>query len=68
MNIKEIEGVKYVTYDEHQKMMLLAIKLERDACAKICEEHSEIHRNNKQFVYASSDDKCAYAIRNRGQK
>lgn len=37
MNIKEIDGVKYVTYDDHQKTVILAIQLEREACAKVAE-------------------------------
>ncbi len=38
MNIKEIDCVKYVTLAEHNEMLLTAIRLEREACAKVCHD------------------------------
>jgi hypothetical protein len=42
--------------------------VEREECAKVCEAHANIHRENRQFVYAAANDKCVYAIRARGDK
>jgi hypothetical protein len=49
-----------------KNMVRIAVEEEREACAQVCERHAEFHRKNKQFTYASADDKCAFAIRERG--
>jgi uncharacterized protein (DUF924 family) len=46
----------------------LVAAAEREECAKVCEAHANIHRENRQFVYAAANDKCVYAIRARGDK
>jgi hypothetical protein len=53
--------------DGWNRALINGVKTEREACAKVAEKHADIHRKNKQFVYAAADDKCAYAIRARGQ-
>lgn len=65
MNIKEIDGVKYVTYDEHQTTVLLAIQLEREACATVCDNEMEWGEINPSMAVAAGN--CADRIRNRGE-
>lgn len=57
MNIKEIDGVKYVSFADHNEMLLTAIRLEREACAK----HFD---GSDHMIYRSE---VAAAIRARGQ-
>jgi len=52
--------------DGWNRALINGVQTEREACAKVAEKHADIHRKNKQFVYAAADDKCAYAIRARG--
>lgn len=66
MNIKEIDGIKYVTYDEHQKTVIMAIQLEREACAKVCENEAEWGEINPAMGVAAQN--CADYIRNRGEQ
>ena len=66
MNIKEIDGVKYVTYDEHQKTVILAIQLEREACATICDNEAGWGEINPAMGVAAEN--CADFIRNRSQQ
>jgi len=65
MNIKEIDGVKYITLAEHNKMLLTAIKLEREACATICDDEAGWGEINPAMGVAARN--CADFIRNRGE-
>ena len=64
MNIKEIDGIKYVTYDEHQKTVIMAIQLERQACWNICDNQMEKYLNHAMIIAAGN---CADSIRARGE-
>ena len=66
MNIKEIDGVKYVTYDDHQKTVILAIQLEREACAKVCDKEAGWGEINPAMGTAAEN--CAQFIRDRGEQ
>lgn len=66
MNIKEIDGVKYISYAEHEKLVLLAIQLERDACAAICEHEMEFGLINKAMGVAAGN--CLEKIINRSDE
>jgi hypothetical protein len=67
MNIKEIDGVKYVTYDEHQKTVILAIQLEREACAKTADEQAIAYARLQDFHGLGAAESIADAIRARSQ-
>ena len=62
MNTKEIDGVKYIPYDEHMKTVIMAIQLEREACANIC-DHNFDYAFTKEMAVAYGN--CAEEIRNR---
>lgn len=64
MNIKEIDGVKYIPYDEHMKTVIMAIQLEREACANICDHEMDMAINVPMMTAAGN---CADQIRNRGE-
>lgn len=66
MNIKEIDGVKYVSFDEHNDMLLAAIRLEREFCAMVCEREAEWGEINPAMGVAAQN--CADYIRNRGEQ
>lgn len=63
MNTKEIDGVKYVSFADHNEMLLTAIRLERDACALICDHEMDMALNMSYKVAAGN---CADKIRDRG--
>lgn len=64
MNIKEIDGVKYVTLADHNEMLLTAIRLEREACANICDHEMDMAIN---LSYKVASGNCADKIRDRGE-
>lgn len=63
MNTKEIDGVKYVSFDEHNDMLLAAIRLEREFCAMVCDHEMDMALNMSYKVAAGN---CADKIRDRG--
>jgi len=61
-------GVEYtMPFEVLERFANLVAAAEREACAKVCDKHAEMHRQNRQFTFASADDKCAHAIRKRRQ-
>jgi hypothetical protein len=60
-------GVPLIVASMFGKSLRKLVEAEREACAKVCDKHAEMHRQNRQFTFASADDKCAHAIRKRGQ-
>ena len=65
MNIKEIDGVKYIALSKHNEMLLTAIRLERDACARVCDHEMDMAINVSMMTAAGN---CADKIRNRGKE
>lgn len=65
MNIIEVNGNKYVSYDEHEKTVIMAIQLERQACANICDHEMDMAINVSMMTAAGN---CADKIRNRGEQ
>ena len=58
-----------LTYDsEFVEAILEAIAKEREACAKVCEEHGKVWGERMLFGFQATLDDAAEAIRARGQQ
>ncbi len=53
--------------NEHIKELQDAVKAEREACAKVCEEHGKVWAERFLLGYQATLDDAADAIRARGE-
>jgi hypothetical protein len=58
---KEIDGELWIKASDHHQSVKKAIEHEREACAKVCEQHGYDH------YCGNVTDKIAETIRARGQ-
>ena len=60
--------VLLLTYQEIERFAALVAEKEREECAKVCDEATELLNRLKNHVGADETNACAVVIRARGNK